>query len=77
MILLGLHSVLCHGNPIVFCGESKQDKAAFKAYWEQEEIGWHYGFGLAGIGMAIGQLFYWRGQKYLSHDNEEREVLLQ
>ena len=32
-----------------------------------EEIGWHYGFGLAGIGMAIGQLFYWRGQKYLAH----------
>ena len=32
-----------------------------------EEHGWHYGFGLAGIGMAIGQLFYWRGQKYLSH----------
>ena len=32
-----------------------------------EEQGWHYGFGLAGIGMAIGQLFYWRGQKYLSH----------
>jgi dipeptide/tripeptide permease len=22
---------------------------------------------LAGIGMAIGQLFYWRGQKYLAH----------
>ena len=32
-----------------------------------ENIGWHYGFGLAGIGMAIGQLTYWYGQKYLSH----------
>ena len=32
-----------------------------------ETYNWHYGFGLAGIGMAIGQLVYWRGQKYLSH----------
>lgn len=32
-----------------------------------ENIGWHYGFGLAGIGMAIGQLTYWYGQKYLKH----------
>lgn len=27
--------------------------------------GWHYGFGLAGIGMLIGQLVYIWGQKYL------------
>ena len=27
-----------------------------------ENIGWHYGFGLAGIGMAIGQLTYFWGQ---------------
>lgn len=32
-----------------------------------ENIGWHYGFGLAGIGMAFGQLTYWYGQKYLGH----------
>lgn len=32
-----------------------------------ENIGWHYGFGLAGIGMAIGQLTYWYGQKYIKH----------
>ena len=32
-----------------------------------QNIGWHYGFGLAGIGMAIGQLTYWYGQKYISH----------
>jgi len=32
-----------------------------------ETYNWHYGFGLAGIGMAIGQFGYWRGQKYLSH----------
>lgn len=32
-----------------------------------ENIGWHFGFGLAGIGMAIGQLTYWYGQKFLKH----------
>lgn len=32
-----------------------------------EKIGWHYGFGLAGIGMGLGQLTYWYGQRYLSH----------
>jgi POT family proton-dependent oligopeptide transporter len=30
-----------------------------------EQINWHYGFGLAGIGMLIGQIVYFRGQKYL------------
>lgn len=30
-----------------------------------EKIGWHYGFGLAGIGMLIGQAVYIWGQKYL------------
>ena len=29
------------------------------------KYGWHYGFGLAGIGMAIGQLVYFYGLKYL------------
>lgn len=28
--------------------------------------GWHYGFGLAGIGMALGQVVYMAGQKYLT-----------
>lgn len=28
--------------------------------------GWHYGFGLAGIGMLLGQLIYMLGQKYLT-----------
>lgn len=27
--------------------------------------GWHYGFGLAGIGMLLGQIVYMAGQKYL------------
>lgn len=30
-----------------------------------EVINWHYGFGLAGIGMLIGQIVYIWGQKYL------------
>ncbi|RMG80661.1 MAG: MFS transporter [Bacteroidetes bacterium] len=30
-----------------------------------ESIGWHYGFGLAGIGMLLGQGVYMYGQKYL------------
>ncbi len=32
-----------------------------------EVHGWHYGFGLAGIGMALGLLQYLLGQKYLVH----------
>lgn len=32
-----------------------------------EVYGWHYGFGLAGIGMILGLIVYIWGQKYLSH----------
>jgi POT family proton-dependent oligopeptide transporter len=32
-----------------------------------EVINWNYGFGLAGIGMALGQIVYVYGQKYLTH----------
>ncbi len=32
-----------------------------------EVINWHYGFGLAGIGMAFGQIVYLWGQKYLKN----------
>lgn len=48
-----------------------------------EEIGWHYGFGLAGIGMLLGQLVYMLGQKHLagvgdflgnSTDEKQREL---
>ena len=31
-----------------------------------ETMGWHYGFGLAGIGMALGQIVFMWGQKYLT-----------
>ena len=30
-----------------------------------EKYGWHYGFGLAGIGMLLGQLVFMWGQKFL------------
>lgn len=32
-------------------------------------LGWHYGFGAAGVGMVIGLLTYTFGQKYLAQDN--------
>ena len=31
--------------------------------WLGREYGWHYGFGLAGIGMLIGLFFFWNGIK--------------
>ena len=33
--------------------------------WVGETYNWHYGFGLAAIGMAIGQITYYYGQPYL------------
>jgi POT family proton-dependent oligopeptide transporter len=48
-----------------------------------EVHGWHYGFGLAGIGMLLGLLVYMYGQKHLEHvgnyigasvDAKEREA---
>ena len=44
-----------------------------------ETYGWHYGFGLAGIGMILGLIQYLYGQKYLSQvgdfigDNKSEE----
>lgn len=32
-----------------------------------ENIGWHYGFGMAGIGMLAGQIIYMTGQKHIKH----------
>ena len=48
-----------------------------------EVYGWHYGFGLAGIGMALGLMQYVLGQKHLKHvgnflgtsENEEEAKL--
>ena len=49
-----------------------------------EVYGWHYGFGLAGIGMGLGILQYVLGQKYLKHvgnflgasQNEDEKALM-
>ena len=51
--------------------------------WVGENFNWHYGFGLAAIGMFIGQLVYMWGQKYLTHvgnliskkNEKDREIL--
>jgi POT family proton-dependent oligopeptide transporter len=32
-------------------------------------VGWHYGFGAAGVGMLIGLVVYFFGQKYLAPDS--------
>ncbi|CAM3464640.1 peptide MFS transporter [Zobellia roscoffensis] len=48
-----------------------------------EQINWHYGFGLAAIGMFLGQAVYVWGQKYLTHvgnlisrkNEADREIL--
>jgi len=48
-----------------------------------EKIGWHYGFALAGIGMALGLIVYIWGQKYLKgvgdyigqQDNPDKELM--
>ncbi|WP_159022576.1 peptide MFS transporter [Formosa sp. L2A11] len=46
-----------------------------------EVYGWHYGFGLAGIGMALGLIQYVAGQKYLhdalSHESESEDATIQ
>lgn len=45
-----------------------------------EVHGWHYGFGLAGIGMLLGMAVFVYGQKYLNHvgnfigESEDQEV---
>lgn len=40
-----------------------------------ETIGWHYGFGLAGIGMVIGQIVYMWGHKFLKGVGEATKDL--
>ncbi|MFK7823378.1 MAG: peptide MFS transporter [Oligoflexales bacterium] len=41
--------------------------AALVVGYVGEKVGWHYGFGLAGIGMFVGQAVYIFGQKHLKH----------
>ncbi len=41
-----------------------------------ENIGWHYGFAMAGIAMAFGLIVFLWGQKYISHvGNHEKKVV--
>lgn len=42
--------------------------------WVGETYNWHYGFGLAAIGMAIGQITYYFGQKYLVGVGELKKI---
>ena len=40
-----------------------------------EKVGWHYGFGAAGVGMLLATAIYLSGQKYLrASDNDPRVV---
>lgn len=41
-----------------------------------KEYGWHYGFGLAAIGMVLGQMVYIFGQRYLTHVGNKPSSLL-
>lgn len=47
--------------------------AALSVGYVGEVIGWHYGFGMAGIGMALGLIVYLFGQKYILDVNTEDE----
>ena len=37
-----------------------------------EKVGWHYGFGCAGVVMVIGLLIYFKGKPYLPPDRRDR-----
>lgn len=41
-----------------------------------QEYGWHYGFGLAGIGMILGLIVFVGGQKYLEGHGESPQLSL-
>jgi POT family proton-dependent oligopeptide transporter len=48
--------------------------AALLVAWVADQWGWHAGFGLAAIGMVLGQVVYLSGQKYLvSVGNKPKE----
>jgi len=40
------------------------------------EVGWHWGFGAAGVGMMLGLLVYWMGRNFLAEDNMARRKAL-
>jgi len=37
-----------------------------------QKLGWHYGFGAAGVGMILGLIIYLTGQRYLGEDDLTR-----
>jgi proton-dependent oligopeptide transporter, POT family len=39
-----------------------------------QKVGWHYGFGAAGVGMVIGLILYIWGQRYLAHDSSDKAI---
>lgn len=39
-----------------------------------QKVGWHWGFGAAGVGMFIGLLVYHFGQKHLSHSPQAKVI---
>ena len=41
-----------------------------------ETINWHYGFGLAGLGMCLGLIQFWIGQKYLIKEDFSKKTKL-
>lgn len=45
--------------------------AAISVGYVGEKIGWHYGFGMAGIGMALGLIVYLSGQKHVKDINTD------
>ncbi|SDG45550.1 peptide MFS transporter [Psychroflexus sediminis] len=50
--------------------------AAILVGYIASEYGWHYGFGLAAIGMVLGQLVYIFGQRYLTHVGNKPSSLI-
>ena len=39
-----------------------------------EKVGWHYGFGCAGVVMVLGLIIYLSGRKYLPADDQARRA---
>lgn len=42
-----------------------------------EKVGWHWGFGAAGVGMMLGLLFYWLGSGLIPRDTRSEKETVQ
>ncbi len=40
-------------------------------------VGWHWGFGAAGVGMLIGLIFYWLGENLVPRDDHKLQLNLE